>query len=142
MNVILELWKHQKLPIKNGIYFRDEKSYIIKLKSSEDFHISGIYEFDLQTFYSSDPEWVTHIDITKEERLQQGGYFCSGEGASGAEGFFARLNSERDLLWVVYLEESNPFCNFTFKSNIAIVESTSGLKIELDINDPKTLKIV
>jgi hypothetical protein len=142
MNLISKLWKEEKLPIRNGLYFANNKSFFIRLKFNDGVRIDVIKEFDLEAFHLSDPEWVTSIDITKIAQLEGGHYFCCGEGANGSEGFFALLDSEKNLLWVVYFEELNPFCDFTIQGNTAIVNSTSGIAISLDLVNPKTMAII
>lgn len=142
MTLISRLWEDEKLPIKDGLYFADGKSFSIKLKFNGSMRIESINEFDLEALYMCDPEWITNIDITKIERLQNGYYFCCGEGANGSEGFFALLNSGKKLLWVAYFEELNPFCDFVVRENAVIIKSTSGATIDLDLCNPKAMAII
>lgn len=142
MNLITELWKNGKLPIKSGLYFADNKSFFIELNLNGDAKIDSIKEFDFESFYLSDPEWVTTIDITQIMQLEDGHYFCCGEGANGSEGFFSLLDSKKNLLWVVYFEESNPFSDFSIEKTTAMITSTSGVEIKLDLFNPKTMEVL
>lgn len=137
--IIERLWKDGLLPAHDGIYFADGRSFSIKLKCSERVQIDALDEFDLM---SLDTDCVSHIDITRMELLQNGKHFCCGEGSSGADGFFALLNSEKKLLWAVFFDELNPFRNFFINGNIAIVKSTSNIQIRVDLEKPTALEII
>lgn len=142
MNLITNLWNAGRLPIKDGLYFSDGKSFFIKLKNDGKIFIDSLTECDLDSFHMSDPEWVTVIDVTKIERLATGEYFCGGEGANGSEGFFALLDSDKNLLWVTYFEELNPFFDFSVQKNKVKVKSTSGIIFDVDIDNPRNMKII
>ena len=94
-------------------------------------------EFDLAALLDADPEWVTSIDVTRETALPaRRGYLCCGEGSHGSEGFFARLDENRELLWVVYLEQSNPFDSISTDGTNGTFGSTSGLSVTVNLDTP------
>lgn len=136
MNLISKLWEEKTLPIKDALYYGDGRSFFIKLKNENPTKIEIIEEFDLKDFYGKDQDWVTSIDITKEFNLNDGSYFCCGDGSNGSEGFFALLSAERKILWLIYLEFSNPFYDLYFEEHTAVVKSTSGLEIKINLKNP------
>lgn len=140
MNLILKLWDEAKLLIRDGIYFADGRSFFVDVKHNGDMQIESIVSFDIESFFAADPEWVTSIDITKQAQLTDGSYFCCGEGSYGSEGFFAYLDDNKKLLWVIYFENLNPFNSFTIQQDKVIVESTSGVKLKLNLIDPRTIE--
>lgn len=92
-------------------------------------------EWDLTEFMAEEPDWLTSIDITGETRIP-GGYVCAGEGSYGSEGFFARLNEDRSLVWVCYLSGSNPFDELLVEAPTLTAKSTSGLSITVSLDAP------
>lgn len=112
MNLIKELWQNENLPTKDGLYFVDGRSFsaIIDATLDDVNFLVKRDQFDLEAFLRDNSDCLTTIDITKKVLLnEQEGYLCCGEAAHGSEGFFARLDINEKLVWVVYFEESNPF---------------------------------
>ncbi|EAM8245442.1 hypothetical protein CLL99_003417, partial [Salmonella enterica subsp. enterica serovar Thompson] len=70
-------------------------------------------------------------------------YCCVGEGSYGSEGFVAYLDENKNLVWVLYSEESNPFINVSeYIPDIIIVESSSNIRLKININNPMDLELV
>lgn len=132
MNDITTLWTSDRLPIKDGLYFADGRSYAVEVTDSG-LRIGE--QFDLAELLAEDPEWLTSIDITSEIPVP-GGYACAGEGSWGSEGFFARLGEDHSLIWVCYLSEDNPFGELTVKASTLTATSTSGLSLTLPLDNP------
>jgi hypothetical protein len=126
MTRIQDLWRDSRLPIEDGVYFADGRSYAVEIVGSA---LRTLDEIDLAT------EWLTAIDITRHSPAPTG-FVCAGEGSHGSEGFFARLDADKRLVWVCYLSESNPFRELTVIGHELTAVSTSGLTITVDLNDP------
>jgi hypothetical protein len=138
LNNIIELWQNEKLPIKDGLYFADGRSFLLDTMASS-YNLKSMVrlsQFDLDAFLRADPECLTSIMVTKKVLLgQQEGYLCCGEGAHGSEGFFARLDQTEKLIWVVYFQESNPFVDIKTSDDHVIFETNIGIGFEiLDIS--------
>ena len=95
MHAIERLWQLGRLPIEDGVFFADGRSYAVAVVGSA---LRVLEELDL----TEDPDWLTAIDITHEAPTPTG-FVCAGEGSHGSEGFFARLDAHKRLLWVCYL---------------------------------------
>ncbi|MBW4717299.1 hypothetical protein [Saccharothrix obliqua] len=132
MSDITTLWASARLPIEDGLYFADGRSYAVE---ADELGLRLVEGFDLGELLAEDPEWLTSIDITREIRVP-GGYACAGEGSHGSEGFFARLDEDRTLIWVCYLSESNPFDELTVEASNLTATSTSNLSITLPLDNP------
>jgi len=90
---------------------------------------------DLAEVLAEDTEQLTSIDITREIPAPTG-FICAGEGSHGSEGFFARLDEHRRLVWVCYLSESNPFDRLAVADNALTASSTSGVVITVNLDEP------
>ena len=132
MSDITTLWSAARLPIEDGLYFADGRSYAVAVAGAG---LRLVEAFDLGELLAEDPEWLTSIDITREIRVP-GGYAVAGEGSHGSEGFFARLAEDRSLVWVCYLSESNPFGELAVESSTLTATSTSGLSLSLPLDRP------
>jgi hypothetical protein len=136
MSTISEIWNDGRAPIRDGLYLSNGHSYEVRVDSTADKGFEVLGEFDLDAVLTSEPDWLTTVDVTKEIELPGEGFLCCGEGSYGSEGFFARLDQRRHLTWLVYLEESNPFIEILTEGTAARFVSSSGVEIVLDIDQP------
>ncbi|CTW30168.1 hypothetical protein [Escherichia coli] len=142
MKNIIQLWEDDLLPIKDAIYFSNGKSFLCKIKPYPTPCIEKNGEFDFSSFYEKNKDEVTDIDKFREFKLANNCYCCIGEGSYGSEGFIAYLDEDKNLVWVLYSEESNPFINITeYTSDIIIVESSSNIRLRININNPVDLEL-
>jgi hypothetical protein len=132
MTEIVTLWQEGHLPIEDGVYFADGRSYAVDVVEGR---LSVVEPVDLAELLAEDPEWVTSIDITRKVPVSDG-FVCGGEGSHGSEGFFARLDPAERLVWVCYLAESNPVDELTVADGTLTVVSTSGVRITVDLVAP------
>jgi hypothetical protein len=131
---IERLWLADNLPIRDGLYRADGVAYGVQVDASVEGGLRILAPFILEEVLSRDPEWVTSIITTLEKRLPHGdGYLCCGEGSYGSEGFFGRLDQHKTLMWVVYLENSNPFVNVSVSDTRATFISSSDVSITVDL---------
>lgn len=133
-SLIERLWLANNLPIKDGLYRADGAAYGVQVDASVEGGLRVLASFSLEEFLSQDPEWITWIDTTLEEQLPHGvGYLCCGEGSYGSEGFFGRLDQHKNLVWVVYIENSNPFVHISIGNSTATFISSEGVSITVDL---------
>lgn len=126
------------LPIKDGLYRADGAVYGVQADASVEGGLNILAQFSLEEFLSRHPGMVTSIDTTLEKPLPRGlGYVCCGEGSYGSEGFFGRLDQHRNLIWVVYLENSNPFIDASVSNTNATFTSSSGVSITVNLGSPE-----
>ncbi|EII6507552.1 hypothetical protein LHT27_004519 [Salmonella enterica subsp. enterica serovar Kentucky] len=143
MKNIIQLWEDNLLPIKDAIYFSNGRSFLCKIMDYPTLHIERNGEFDFSAFYEKNKDEVTDIDKFREIKLANNRYCCVGEGSYGSEGFVAYLDENKNLVWVLYSEESNPFINVSeYIPDIIIVESSSNIRLKININNPMDLELV
>jgi hypothetical protein len=131
---IVDLWSTGCLPIKSGLYRADGTARAARVDSRQSGSLELLESFSLEAVLARDPEYISHIDVTLERELCDGsGCLVCGEGSYGSEGFFGRLDEDGCLVWVVYLEDSNPFTNVMVESTLAVFTSTSGLAVRVDL---------
>lgn len=132
--LIERLWLAGSLPIQNGLYRADGSAYGVRADTSVEGGLKILGPFDLEEFLSRDPDMVTSIDITRERPIPRGtGYLCCGEGSYGSEGFFGQLDEQKNLVWVVYLENSNPFVDVSVRDDTATFTSSAGTLIAVNL---------
>jgi len=135
--MITDLWLSGKLPGWDGLYRADGSAWAARIDDSVPNGFVLMAPLGLTAMLRDSPEWVTEYDITTERQLPDcSGYLCCGEAAHGSEGFFARLDAGRDLVWVAYFEDSNPFVEIAFEGNRAVVTSNLGRPVLIDLDDP------
>ncbi|WP_146228094.1 hypothetical protein [Micromonospora sp. S4605] len=136
-STITRLWLADNLPIRGGLYRADGSTRAVRLDTSMPGGLALLQPFDLEAWLLANPEWQTCIITTIELPLPDGsGYLCCGEGSYGSEGFFARLDQNKTLVWVVYLEDSNPFVDAAIHGPHSTIRSSSGLSISVDLTSP------
>ncbi|MGG6195791.1 hypothetical protein ACQV2B_17120 [Pantoea allii] len=142
-NIISKLWGNELLPIRNAVFYFDDRATSCKISSYPTPKIEVGEDFDFIDYHRNNEEEVTSIDIIKEVKLHNECYCCVGEGSYGSEGFVAYLDEAKNPIWILYSESSNPFFSvFEHQESIILVESTAGLKIKIDINNPTNLKLI
>ncbi len=135
--LIGRLWLAENLPIRDGLYRPDGSAREVCVDETAPGGLRLLEPFDLTAFLALDPEHTTSIIVTKEQELSDGsGYLCCGEGSYGSEGFFGRLDQHRELVWVVYLEEDNPFVQIDVAGTRAEFVSSSGVSVTVDLTSP------
>jgi hypothetical protein len=136
MSTISDLWNSGELPILDGLHHADGTSVAVRLAPEAPGGLRTGEAIDVDALVAADPDWVTTFDITFEVALpgESGDLLCCGEGSFGSEGFFARVDAERRLRWVVYLEHSNPFHDIAVEGGRATFRSTSGVTVTMGVD--------
>ncbi|SCL21018.1 hypothetical protein GA0074692_1059 [Micromonospora pallida] len=127
-SVISRLWLAENLPIRDGLYRAAGTARDAWADPTAPGGLALGEPFGLTEFLVPDPEEVTTITVALERELSDGsGHLVCGEGSYGSEGFFGRLDRNRQLLWVVYLEDENPFVDAHVDGTRATFTSSSGV---------------
>lgn len=128
------LWRRRRLPIHDALYRSDGTSYAVRIAASAPGGLVLGGQFDITELLALEPEQLTAVDVTAYLDLPDGvGRVGIGEGSYGSEGFFARCDCSDDLVWVVYLENFNPFVSVEICGSLAIFTSSSATRIAVDI---------
>lgn len=142
-NIVIELWKNETLPVKDAIYFSNGAAFLLEITSYPIPTLQKGNSFDLNELYKNNENEITHIDIFKEIKLSNGFFCCVGEASYGTEGFIACLDTNKNLIWVIYSETSNPFINIIeYRTGNILVESSANFKLRIDVIDPMNIELV
>jgi hypothetical protein len=134
---IVDLWLAGTLPIHSALYRADGTAITVRFEPSAPGGLSLLEPFPFEAAMRADPDYVSQIDITVQQELPDGtGYLVCGEGSYGSDGFFGRLGATKSLIWVVYLENCNPFVSVAVESTLAIFTSSSDVVITVDLEAP------
>lgn len=134
-----ELWHSGQLPIRDGLYTPSGVVHLLRMNDTTPGGIEIVDTSDIDSILSADPDWLTSVDVTREAEIEGGaGRLLAGEGSHGSEGFFARVDEKNDPMWIVYLEESNPFVDISLDGSKATFHSSSGISVTVDINYPES----
>ncbi|MBK3576238.1 hypothetical protein JHN63_20935 [Streptomyces sp. MBT65] len=139
MNRIAELWRGGKAPAWDGLFRADGSARAVEVDSAALSWFELGAPLDFETWLAENPETLTTIDIHRQglaEIPNGSGHVCCGEGSHGSEGFFARLDQDKNLAWVVSLGDSNPFVRATVEGSVATFTNNLGNSIPVDLTDP------
>lgn len=137
---ILQLWAEGLAPGWDGLFRADGSARAVELGGGArlDWFDLGP-PLDLDAMLGEDPDNVTHVDILRgaDVPIPDGsGYVCGGDGAHGSEGFFARLDKDRNLIWIAALTASNPFEKAEVRGRIATFTNNLGNSVTVDLDHP------
>lgn len=125
---IVSLWRKGLLPGLDGLYYVDGRARALRLGAVE----VGA-EFDVTARLDAEPDWLASLEITFRTELPDGS-LVGGECGHGSQGFFARLNKSRDLVWAVFFEDSNPFIGVDVTGSLATFTTNLGLPATVDLD--------
>ncbi|WP_446215808.1 hypothetical protein [Micromonospora sp. IBHARD004] len=136
MSRIVDLWRQGSAPGVSGLYRVDGSAHIVRSDGPDLSFIRIGGAFDLDDLLSADPEEVAQIDESARVKLPDGsGFLCCGEGAHGSEGFFARLDPQENLIWMVFLRNGNPIIRIGIGGSRATFSNNLGRSISIDLAD-------
>ncbi|MFF9340587.1 MULTISPECIES: hypothetical protein [unclassified Streptomyces] len=138
MSRITALWEAGLVPAREGLYRADGTARDVEVDSAGLSRFALGDPFDPDASLAGDPEGVTDYDIHPEcvAALPDGsGYVCGGDGPHGSQGFVARLDAERRLVWVVPMSDSNPFERVEVQGTTARFFNNLGHSIAVDLTD-------
>jgi len=138
LTTINRFWHREELPICDVLHQTDGPSVRVELDASTWAGFRILQAFDLDEFLSMHPDEITSLMETNRLTLPDGGALCSGEGSYGSEGFAARVDSNDDIRWLIYFEQSNPVTRLDFdrETNVACFSTSSHITLRLNIDSP------
>lgn len=137
---IVQLWAEGLAPGWDGLYRADGSARAVELSGGarlDGFELGP--PLDLDAMLDEEADNLTHVDILRgaDVPLPDGsGYVCGGDGAHGSEGFFARLDKDRNLMWIVALTDSNPFEKAEVRGSLATFTNNWGNSVTVDLDHP------
>jgi hypothetical protein len=136
MSRIIDLWRRSEAPGWSGVYRANDDARAIDVDGAALSCFRVGEPFDLAERLAADPDEVSYIYETAEASLPDGsGRVCCGEAAHGSEGFFARLDAEGELVWLVFLRDGNPFCEIAVDGSRVTFTNNLGNGVTVDLTD-------
>lgn len=139
MSRITELWLANEAPEWDGLFRADGSAREVEVDGPELSWLDLGAPLDLDALLDEDPEALTTISPHPQgfAELPDGtGYVCCGDAALGSQGFFARLDRDKNLVWLVSLGDSNPFVRAEVEGSLATFTNNRGNAITIDLTDP------
>jgi hypothetical protein len=133
----MELWRSGLLPATDGLYRADGSARSVDVDGPKLSWLDLGAPLNLDALLAADPEDVFEFDVCAEAVVPDGsGYVCCGDGAMGADGFFARLDPRRDLVWVVTSTKTNPFMRVSVEGSLATFTNNVDSSVTVDLAGP------
>ena len=146
MSKVQEHWKNKEVLALECYVENDDLVTIMDFYRVSDSGKIRYYAYPIcDTTISSiehynDDIW-NQIEIHPNSIKQRNAIYYCGEGEMGNEGFIACTDESNNLKWSIFCTLSNPFIKMYFEKEKLVVESTSGVKFHIDIQNPKYLKL-
>ncbi|MFJ5901449.1 hypothetical protein ACIQFZ_40180 [Streptomyces sp. NPDC093064] len=135
---IIDLWLAHERPAVDGLFRADGSAWTVETDGPELSWFDVGEPLNLDALLAEDPEWLTGADIHPQglaELSDGAGYVCCGDGSLGSEGFFARLDQDKNLVWVVSLLDSNPFERAEVHGSQAAFTNNLGNCLTIDLTN-------
>lgn len=132
-----DLWADGQLPGWDGLYRRDgsAREVDVRLAAGNPGRLVFGAEFDLdERLVAMSDAMSTILGVVRTPLPDGSGGQVCGECAHGSEGYFGRLDSGGNLLWVVYQAESNPFVRVRTDGSVAVFTNNLDLSVAVDLN--------
>ncbi|MFD3587963.1 hypothetical protein [Streptomyces sp. NPDC058683] len=136
---IIDLWLANKRPAVDGLFRADGSAWAVEVDGPELSWFDVGEPLDLDELLAKDPERLTWADVHPQglaELSDGSGYVCCGDGSLGSEGFFARLDQDKNLAWLVSLLDSNPFEGAGVHGSLATFTNNLGNSLSIDLTNP------
>jgi hypothetical protein len=137
MNQVLALWAERLVVAQQGVYFRDGSARTLVVdETATDGGVRLGGPIDVDAVLAADEEYTTSVDAVLTEAVLPGSgrVLQGGECDHGSEGYFALLDPDRSLRWIVFFENSNPFVAIDVYENVATVRSSNGNEVTVRID--------
>ncbi|WP_141726164.1 hypothetical protein [Actinacidiphila rubida] len=139
MSRISELWREYLAPGWDGMYRADGSARQAEVDGDDLSWFELGPSFDVDALLEEDPENLNDVgpDPRTVVELPDGsGYVCGGESSMGGDGFFARLDPEQNVVWLVFLSNSNPFVRVAVEGSMVTFVNNRDRSLVIDLNDP------
>ncbi|MEU2653836.1 hypothetical protein ABZ615_00770 [Streptomyces sp. NPDC007325] len=138
MSRITKLWADGLVPDRDGLYRADGTAREVEIDSAALSRFALGEPLDLDAWLEESPESVSSADVHPKcvaELPDGSGSVCGGDGPHGSQGFFARLDADGRLVWVVSMADSNPFERVEVHGTTVRFFNNLGNSIEIDLTE-------
>ncbi|QYS90040.1 hypothetical protein [Flavobacterium davisii] len=89
----------------------------------------------------NDDIWTYFEKFSNEIIIDNKFKIYGGEGSMGNEGFIACVDLSDNLLWAIFLTDSNPFYKIEFENNQILAYSSNNLLYKINFSHPERIDI-
>ena len=138
---IYDLLSSCKCPDINGLYFENGDIAVLDCNANAVAFVSVIKHLNIRDV-SVDEVGLVDFDYVWE-RLFGGLIAKFGEGSSGGDGVFCLLRqTTKKMLWFLFLDNSNPFCDAELFGDNIHLHSTNGAVFSIPVDRPEFIKVI
>lgn len=128
-NPVARLWRSREVPDRQAVYFPDGSALGLTVDPAADGGLRVGPPVDVQALLAEDPQFTTSADaVLARAETGSGRLVQAGECDFGSEGYFALLEPDGALVWVVLLENDNPFVAIEIGPGLARLRSSSDVE--------------
>lgn len=142
-----QMWKARHWPCRNGIYLANDTVRLLDVSMPWDTKDGGLIVKVAEMVPLVRLEEVKNNRTTRigwnDDQMYSDPTLCviAGEGSHGSEGFVAvTQKATENLVWLLYLNCSNPFERVTIRNGIVTAFSTLGHVWQIPVMEPEQLK--
>ena len=145
---IQQMLESERWPIRNGLYFPDGRVILLSVLmpwevANESVSVTITNTVTIDEIEEIKSDYMTDC-IWKNEQRYEGMNLCvsPGEGSWGSEGLVAVTQmSTGQLVWLLYLDCSNPFETALLANGVVTAVSNLGHTWRLPLAHPETLTV-
>jgi len=110
----------------------------IQMQQDGGASVRALAETTVASFLSFNPGWWAEVMPICETGLPSGQKLVAGEGAQGGDGFVACCDADGKMVFVAFLDCSNPFVHVAMSPDGTKAEATNnrGIVWEFDLVEP------
>lgn len=145
-NIVQSRWRNRECPIYNGLLFGDGSRRPVELTRQRvpDGNRTtvrvGNIEWDKSWFFEIGDRWaalIAHCELP----LGGGAMAECGEGSFGGDGYVSITDSEGNLSWLLFLDDSNPFVRLEQRGKHLVAISSLSEIWDIPIDSPESIRI-
>lgn len=135
----IEIFNNFQCPFINGIFLHNGEIFVLDYRNKNNATVDIVRKLN---FFDDEVKKADLIDFDYMGQISYADYQIRyGEGSFGGDGVVG-LFLKNELVWFLFLENSNPFCKAIIKDHIVFVQSTNGVIFSIPIDNPQLLQVV
>ncbi len=138
---IVDLLEGLQCPLISGVYFENGDIVALDYRNEAEARIVPVGRL---RFRDIDLEAVGVVEFDYLGRCVFGDHEIRyGEGSAGGDGVACLLSRESNrVLWFLFLDNSNPFCEAHIAEDAVLLTSTNGAVLSVPLAGPEAIGIV
>lgn len=130
-----------KCPDINGFYYENGDIAVLDCNASAVASVNVVKRLNIRDI-AVDEVGLVDFDYIGE-RLFGDLIAKFGEGSSGGDGVVCLLRkTTKKMLWFLFLDNSNPFCDVKLLGDNVLVHSTNGAVLSIPVDHPDFIKVI